>query len=181
MNLKNARGFSVIEVLIASAIFLIIAIGILPLFVRAMTSNTVGNDYMNAANHGRSGLEALLQTTFDSTNLTPDAGQALKTTTDYWVQTDNKSGPEKMGDELWVATPVAATNGNTLWTRTTTVRQYSVNSLEDLNLQTTEAQPGGTDPIFIHLKEVRVRLEGGRSGGGFGGAKTVTLRVLKAF
>ena len=168
-------GFSLVEVVIASAIFLVIAIGVLPLFTRSINSNLIGNDYMNAANHGRSGLETFHQMDFNSAALSPDPAATSKEVKDYWSQGD----PQKTGDEGWLATP--PTTAQTLWQRTTTVRQYSVNALADGNLKTDEALPGGTDPIFVHLKEIRIQVQSTRGGGALGGGKQITLRVLKAF
>jgi type II secretory pathway pseudopilin PulG len=170
-----AAGFSVVEVLIAAAIFLIIAVGILPLFTRAMNSNLIGNDYMNAANHGRSGLENFMQVDFESPNLTLDPGATSKDFVDYWTAGD----PNKAGDEKWVTTVPAGQLA--LWTRTGTVRQYGISALADGNLETSEALPGGTDATFVHLKEVRMTVQSTRGGGPLGGGKTVTLRVLRAF
>ena len=169
-------GFSVIEVMIAAAIFLIIAVGMLPLFTRSINSNLIGNDYMNAANHGRSELETMDQVEFDSADLTIAPGASSKEVKEYWTQAD----PKKAGDEKWLAA-LPTTGEQVLWTRTTTVRQYSVSALADSNLQTSEAVVGGTDPGFVHLKEVRTVVESTRGGGALGGGKKITLRSLRAF
>lgn len=171
----TSAGFSVVEVLIAAAIFLIIAVGILPLFTRSINSNLIGNDYMNAANHGRSGLENVTQVDFESPTLTIAGGATSKEFKDYWVTGD----ATKTGDEKWVA--VVPAGQTVLWTRTGTVRQYGLSALADGNLQTSEALPGGTDPTFVHLKEVRMTVESTRGGGPLGGGKKVTLRLLRAF
>lgn len=169
------EGFSVVEVLIAAGIFLIIAIGILPLFMTSMRSNMAGNEYMQAVNHGRSGLESFHQKGFESADLTLAAGQTEKLVTDWYLVGD----PTRMGDETWTTTPDAAVLPP--WRRTTSVRQYSVTALNDLNLQDSDALAGGTDDIFVHLKEIRVRMQGARAEGLGSGGKGVTLRVLKAF
>lgn len=170
-----AAGFSVVEVMIAAAIFLIICIGMLPLFTRSINSNLIGNDYMNATNHGRSGLETLLQLYFDSPTLLVDAGTE-KEIKDYWTQGDLK----KAGDEEWL-TVLPTTGEQVLWNRTTTLRQYGINALADGNVKPEEALPAGTDPIFIHFKELRSQVESTRAGGPIGGGKRVTLRVFKSF
>ena len=90
--------------------------------------------------------------------------------------------PTKTGTGQWVTTlPAAASGQRVLWNRTTTVRQYSVDALADGNLTVDEALPGGTDPIYIHLKEVRIQLNSTRLSDGLGPAKQVTMRVLKSF
>ena len=171
-----AAGFSVIEVMIAAAIFLIICIGMLPLFTRSINSNLIGNDYMNATNHGRSGLEVFHQLDFASPAMTVDPGVDKKEVVSFWSQ----GVLAKTGDEKWLA--AAPTDGSqVLWNRTSTLRQYGVNALIDGNIETSEALVGGPDATFVHLKEIRMQIESTRGGGPIGGGKRVTLRVLKAF
>ena len=52
-------GFSLLEVLIAAVLMLVIAVGVLPLFTRAMTASLSGNDSSQASNFGRSRLECM--------------------------------------------------------------------------------------------------------------------------
>jgi hypothetical protein len=62
----------------------------------------------------------------------------------------------------------------------TTVRQYGITDTDDGVLD--NPLPGGTEPIFVHLKEVEVRLESERQAGNvLGGGRTFTFRVLKPF
>ena len=74
-----AAGFSLIEALIAAAILLIIALGLIPLFSRAITDNVNGNDATQATNGSRTQLEDMLGLPFANTRLTvPAAGPGLK-------------------------------------------------------------------------------------------------------
>jgi Tfp pilus assembly protein PilV len=51
------RGLSIVEVLIASALLLIIALGILPLFSRSIISNRQGLDSTEVSNMARTQME----------------------------------------------------------------------------------------------------------------------------
>jgi len=50
---RRDAGFSIIEALIAAAILLIIALGLLPLFTRSISDNVSGNDATQATNGSR--------------------------------------------------------------------------------------------------------------------------------
>ena len=65
------------------------------------------------------------------------------------------------------------------WSRTTIVRQYNVDALDDDRVEMAEALAAGSDPSFIHLKEIQVTVEQG--GSVFTSlAKTITVRTLRA-
>ena len=59
------------------------------------------------------------------------------------------------------------------------MRQYNASALQDLQLEAAEALATGTDPGFVHLKEVIVAIQGTRRLA-FGPAKRITLRIVKA-
>lgn len=168
---RSRAGFTLLEVLIAMALFLVVALGILPLFTQSMTSNLSGRESTVAANFARSRVEQFFQLAFNSADLTIDDGTE-KVFEDYYSEQDDewKDG----------AAPLDGSDP-AVWTRTTTVRQYSSNALEDGTLDpATEALPAGTDPNFIHLKEILVELEGTREGGPLLPAKRIALRALKS-
>ena len=117
--MRNQRGFSLIEVLVASTILLVVAVGILPLFASSIKSNQSGNDSTQVANFARERLERFIELPFNSTDMTIDAGSE-KTFTEYF----------SLADRIWVA-GAAPADDPALWTRTTVVRQYPVEALED--------------------------------------------------
>ena len=163
-------GFSLLEVLIAAVLMLVIAVGVLPLFTRAMTASLSGNDSSQASNFGRSRLEEMYQLPFNSPGLAITAGSEAKAT-EWWSDADKswKTG----------AVPPASA-----WTRTTRLRQFSLAGLVDADGdgEFDEPLPAGTDPRFIHLKEIVVRLEGNRTAGNpLGVARPITLRILKPY
>lgn len=171
-------GFSMIETLIAAAILLIIALGLIPLFTRSILDNNSGNDATQATNHGKTRLEDLIQLPFNHQRLEvpggADEGLAVETWTTGAL---NQSGD--LNERWWDGTAPPAGSGEVLWRRRTRVQQFSVNDLDDGVLD--NPQPGGTQPSFVQLKEVEVELENGKQGTLLGGNQTLILRVVKPF
>ena len=176
MGKRRARsggaGFSLIEVLIAMVILLIIAVGIMPVFTQASVSNVSGNDSTRVSNFARDRAEEVVQYPFNSTEMTITAGSEAQL----------PPGGEYFSarDEVWK--PGAPTAGDPgPFTRTTIIRQYHVEALEDGVLDIAEALPAGAAPGDIQLKEIEVTIEGTRVlGSTLGPAKRLTVRVLKA-
>ena len=163
---KAERGFSVIEVLIASAIFLIIALGVLPLFTQAIRSNLSGKDSTDVSNLARSHVEELLQVPF--VTLEVPTGSTEGVTQEYWSSTTKK----------WVVGSTPTSGDSALWYRTTTIRQFSLNDLQD-NGVADNPLPGGTPSGNVHFKEIVVEVRNTPrtllTGGG-----AVTVRRLRA-
>lgn len=174
---SSVAGFSVVESLIAALILLIIALGIIPLFARALRDNTAGADATQATNHGRASLEEYQQLPFNNQALTLAPGALALSRDESWAQ----GNQDAFGDDdegWWPGT--ASGHGLVLWTRTTTVRQYGINDLDDGRLNSPLA--GGTQPAFVHFKEVEVRLESERPlESPLGPGRQVVFRVLKPF
>ncbi len=174
---SSMAGFSVVESLIASLILLIIALGVIPLFARALRDNTTGADATQASNHGRASLEEYKQLPFNNQALALPAGAATLTRDESWAQ----GAKDVFGDAdegWWPGAPTG--RGLLLWSRSTTVRQYGMNDVDDGRLNTPLV--GGTQPAFVHLKEVEVRLESERPlTSPLGPGRQVVFRVLKPF
>lgn len=168
-SLGRSAGFSLIEVLIAAALLLAIALGVLPLITRSMVNNLSGSESTKVANMGRSRLEQVYQLPFGSPEMTVTAGSENVLDEYFSLQ-----------DEVW-KDGVAPVDGSdpAMWTRTTTIRQYSVNALDDEVLDPAEALPAGTDLSRIHLKSVEIVVQGLRAGTVLGPTKQITLRGLK--
>ncbi|MDX1502017.1 MAG: hypothetical protein R3325_06610 [Thermoanaerobaculia bacterium] len=156
-----------IEALLAAAIFLMVVIGILPLFIRSSISNLAGRESTNVSNETRSRAEELFELAFNSAPLTITAGTE-NVVVDYLVE----------GDADWTATPDPTKRE--LFRRTTTIRQYSVVALRDGVLTPDEALPAASPPDVVDLKEIQVQVVASRAAGAFGPQKSVTIRLLKA-
>ncbi len=168
---RGEQGFSLIEVLIASGILLVVALGVLPLFAQAIVNNRAGADYTQATNYAKSELERLYALPFSSPELAVTTGDQTERV-QYFSQYQKK----------WIA-GAAPTADPPLWTRTTTIRQYSLGGIVDLDKDGTLDGPlsAGTPETFVHVKEIEVRVESGRSGGPLGAGKRITLRVQKSY
>lgn len=171
---KKDAGFSMIEALIAAAILLIIALGLLPLFSRAISDNVSGNDATQATNGSRTQLEELLQVPFNNTRLAIPGGSTQLQVADFWTRGDAKKTGS--ANEGWWASPSG--HGQVLWQRTTRVRQYSISDLADGKLDTP--LPGDTQPTFVQLKELEVEMDNPKKDL-IGNGQGITLRVIKPF
>jgi prepilin-type N-terminal cleavage/methylation domain-containing protein len=168
----SSDGFTLIEVLVASMLFLTIILGIIPLLMRSMANNAGGNDYTRLSNFSKSEMEELFQLDFNSQRLAIPAGQTEASTDEYWSE----------ALEDWVPGTVPS-GQNTQWTRTTLVRQYNITAADktvaSFDFEQANALDGGTVADSVHLKEiiVTVRAEGS---GPLGPERDIVLRVLKA-
>lgn len=168
-NRPRRGGFSLIETIVGLALLLIIALGMLPLFISSSVNNVSGKEATEVTNLGRSELEEFRQLPFNSPRLTIDAGSE-KTLDEYY----------SFNDKQWKPGP-APTDGSDppLWTRTATVRQFAASAVTDGVLDADEALPAGTSDSFVHLKEIQITIDGERRGA-LGPAKSISLRVLKS-
>jgi prepilin-type N-terminal cleavage/methylation domain-containing protein len=157
------RGFSVVEVLIATLIFLIIAVGILPLFAASTRSNLEGREATEVSNFGRSAVEDLLQASISDARLVVPPGSTVRVADEYWSKKD----------QVW-KTGTGTTADPALWRRRTRVRQYNVSNLDT-------PLDGGADAGQVHLKEVEVQVWHGRNAqSALGGGRRFTVRMLKS-
>ena len=154
-------GFSLIEVLVAAVILLVIALGMVPLFTRAITSNVEGFENTEVSNYARSRAEEFLQYPFNSPQLTVEAGKDVREIKDFYSQDQHAWVDPEPTDEV------------VLFTRTTQIRQFGINDLEN-------PLDGGALPTAVHLKEITVTLEGRGINDAFGTGKKITVRTLKS-
>ena len=167
---RRERGVSLIEAVIAAGLLLVIAAGILPLFATALSNNQSGADSTSVSNTARTQVEELIELPFNNTQITLTTGSELVIESYY-----------SLADKKWVAGPAPGDGSDpALWTRTATIRQYSINALDDEKLETSEALTSDADPGQVHLKELEVAVAGTRQGGPLGPSRRITLRMLKS-
>jgi prepilin-type N-terminal cleavage/methylation domain-containing protein len=158
-------GFSLIEVLVAGAILLVIALGLIPIYFRAIQSNVEGFDYSQVSNWAKSRAEEYLRLPFNSPLLTvPGGGNEIEAVEGYSYTEDR-----------WMTEAeqqAADGGGKPLFTRTTTVRQFGITDL-------TNPLPGDAPPTSVHLKEITVSVEGSKTAV-LGGGKAIAVRVFKS-
>ncbi len=159
------RGFSVVEVLIAAAIFLIIAVGVLPLFVQSIRNNVAGRDATDISHVAKSRVEEMLQVPYNALEI--PAGSTESVVQDYWSRST----------KTWqTGTPTAGSEA--VWLRTTRVRQFA---LSDLTADGVANAPldGGTPAGQVHFKEIVVEIRSA-SVNILSSGKSLTLRMLRA-
>lgn len=163
-------GFSLIELMIAMAMLAFVAIGILPMMMRALADNNRGWEATEVSNFVQSELEPMLATPFESPVLLVNPGNTERQTASSWAEGD----ADKMGDdnEGWAFNVTG--KGRVLWNRNTFVRWYGVNDL-------VTPLDGAADPSTVNLKEVQVQIEGIRQGGSLGAGQELWIRVLRSF
>lgn len=158
-------GFTLIEGLIASAILLAIAVGLMPLFTRAIVHNAEGADHTRITNAARDRLEELSQLPFNSEPLTLQSG----TERIYDEYFSNQDKVWKDGTEA----DASSAGDRALMIRTTTVRQFNVNDL--LNPLDSSATPGS-----VQLKEITVVASSTRAASPLGMGKQHTARLFRS-
>ena len=161
------RGLSLIEVLIAGGLMVVIVLGILPLFTGAMISNRSGLSATQVSNLARSRLEEYVQLPFNDLQLTIPGGSTELMVEEHFSEKDKKWKPGKN----------AAAGDHALFARTTTIRQFSIDSTSSTGL--SAALNGDAPPLAVHLKEIQVSVLG-RTGGPLGPRKQIMVRVFKA-
>lgn len=168
-------GFSLIETLIAAALLLLVALGVLPLFSNSIINNVQGNLASQTANFARAELERLRQLPKNHPELTPLTGTELVTVFHY-----SESKGEWVLDADWNGSEVE------LYRMTTRIRQFALDganraldpSTGDYEFEDAEAQSAGAVADDIDVKEIEVTVQ---SQPGFGGGKSTTLRLYKSF
>jgi hypothetical protein len=183
----RATGFSLIEVLIASALLMAITLGTLPLFTRALRDNRSGAESTEVSNIARSQVEELFQLPWDAPRLVLTAGDAnggtVKVFGDFFSSADQRWKPcdAPLPVDCDPANCVVPVADPARWTRTTCIRQFSNDDVTDDGiLSDGEALAFDATPSRIHLKEIVVRVSGSRQSPVFGPAKRLTVRTLKS-
>jgi prepilin-type N-terminal cleavage/methylation domain-containing protein len=167
------RGFSLIEVLVASALFLVVLLGVIPLFTRSMVNNVQGRDSSTMAAFSRERAEQLLQFPFNNPDVTVPAGSADDSlvTQEDWDDATKRFTTDDIDEPRWL--------------RRTEVQDFNYRDLLD-NGRLDDPLLPGTNPRSIHLKEIVIDIGSARSQRGgdtapFVRARPYSVRVLKSF
>lgn len=168
-NPSGDAGFSLVEVLIAAAILLLVVLGLVPLFHRSMLYSASGREATAITNQSLSTVEEYYQLPFNNRDLDLAAAGGNLVTQEFW----------NAETRVWEDTASDATRESIPnRTRTTTVRQYSLNSLGDGVLDPADSLAGGANAREIHFKETEILLVS-EGDNGLGGR--IQLRRLKAY
>lgn len=162
---SGGAGFSLVEVLVATLLFLVVALGVLPLFARSMVANQSGADATRVSQLALSHVEELMAPPFDSVLVDPG------TSDEYFSEQD----------QVWkLGTP--PTSGDlVLWTRATAITQHSLSDL-DADGVLDDPLPVGADESQIHVKLIEVRVGMTREiGSAHGRRPDLALRAIRPY
>lgn len=163
------QGFSLVEVLIASVLLLVIALGVVPLFVRAIGLNQEGQAASQISVIASSELERMNQLRWDAPELTIPDGEAEVLLEQYQL--------EPAGE--WKDEADVDPDDGFHFHRILRLRQFGFGALDDGRLAEEERLPGGTEPeALIQLKEVLIQVESGRRPGA--DRRRVTMRLMRS-
>ncbi len=162
-------GFSLLEVLIAAALLLTVALAVLPLYVRSVMNTAAGRSSTEMATTGKEGMETLFPAPFGDPQLVIPNGSTQTTIQQFWDPAD-----PPMSGGTWLP---AATK-DTAWSRTVTIQQYGLGDMYD-NKMIDNPLDGGTDDAYVQIKEIRIRIEGVAETAQAG--RNLTLRYYKTF
>lgn len=191
MNDEMNGGYSLVEVLLGLTILMVVLIALMPLFTRSIQQNLEGKQSSEAAGHGRSEIERLLQLDFNNWQVNVEAGNERASHL-YWTEGD----PEKRGDEYWTEIDPAPTVAS--WEMDSVVRQFGITSVRDDDLDTVmevivgledddldgvldNPLPAGSAPAFVHLKSLDVALQKRAGSVTMGAPLRLDLQTIKAF
>ena len=197
--MPSEAGFSLVEGLVAAGLLLVVAVSVLPLFIRALESNTRGGRASQVSTFVSAQIEEINQASIDRPEwqLSGAGAGVRETGTVFW-----HLGPEVVnapraviGDERWVATEAEAT-GLVIWQRKMDVRKYSFADVHtSIMVGTTELATLG-DPRWFdspltndddgevydaHLTEFRVHLREDREGIPLDSGQRMTVGHFRVF
>jgi prepilin-type N-terminal cleavage/methylation domain-containing protein len=162
---RRQQGFSMIEGLIAAALIGVVAVGVIPMFTRAMSDNMAGADYTRVTNYSKSKQEDITRMPYDQQSLvvqaTPPPVEYMDPSTGQWTTTK-------------------PSNLFAVWTRTTTLALYNIH---DIDYDQTFNFPLGPGAIGDEgqILEATVKVASVSAVGPGGVHRTTIIRYLKAF
>jgi prepilin-type N-terminal cleavage/methylation domain-containing protein len=170
-------GFSLVEMLLATALLLVIVVSVVPLFTRSLESNATGSRASFMTVFVQQDLERVNQATVDHpywdfggplTSATM-SGNALDFGTEYWTS----AAADRIGDEGWRSDASGA--GLYLWERSAKLRKYTYADVLPGSLEVTGsglaslghpelfdsplADDDGVAGRNVHILEMRVTIQ----------------------
>ena len=173
VRLRNAgqAGFSLVEMLLATALLLVIVVSVMPLFTRSLESNATGSRASIMTTFVQQDIEEVNQATVDHDDwdLTTDVLDLGK---QYWSNGATATD-DQMGDEAWRDDTLGG--GLILWERSTKLRKFTYADVLPGNIDVTGSglTPLGHPELYdspladddglagksVHLVELRVTIQ----------------------
>jgi hypothetical protein len=172
----SEAGFSIIEGLIAAALLLIVTVGVLPLFDRAMKNNIRGNDSTRQANGVTDEIERLAALPFNGGDMSlPDDIPSATVVTDTRIIAIKKlpTVPDRVVSSRWELAADLGTEDVPMSTRERRLTQHAFEDFAD-NLVFDEPLAASTEDRLVQFKVVDVDIRSS-------GTAPYAVRVIQAF
>ena len=176
---SSEAGFSVIEGLIAALLLLIVTLGILPLFSRAMSNNVKGNDSTRQSNAAIDAFESGSGLFFNSggMDVLPGTTETVVVETLALKKIASPTGGADQALSMRWQLPADLVAGDVrVLDRERTVRHYAFDDFSD-NQVLENPLDGATEDRLVHFKVTDVEL---RDATGLS-PQTYRLRTIRAF
>lgn len=158
---SRQAGFSILEGLIAAFLLLVITVGILPLFSRAMRNNVQGNDASRQANGAIDAFETAGKVPFNSAILAVPPGETSLVDDDFLALRRVNSptgGTDQIMSTAWVPAASLGVDDEPRLHRRRTVQYFSFDDLLDDGVF-NNPRDGGVEARLVHFKVVDVMIE----------------------
>lgn len=176
---SREAGFSIIEGLIAALLLLIVTLGILPLFSRAMNNNVKGNDSTRQSNGATDAFESAIALPFNSGDMNIPAGSTSVVVNDTLALKKIASpsgGVDQTISTRWELPASLATGDVQVMNRQRTLQQYSLDDYADNQTFDTPLD-GVVEPRLVHFKVVDISLQDATGTA----ATAYQLRIVQAY
>jgi hypothetical protein len=176
---RAEAGFSVIEGLIAALLLLVVTLGILPLFSRAMNNNVKGNDSTRQANSAVDSFETAVSLPFNSgAKMVPPAATSLVVTETLALKrvASATGGEDQAMSNRWELPADLAVGDIPVMNRQSTLQQFSLDDYID-NQNFDTPLEGDVESRLVHLKTIDLVLQDASGTGG----QPYRLRVIQAY
>ena len=190
---RGQAGFSLIEGIIAAGLLLVVAVAVLPIFVRALDSNLSGGRRSQLSTFASGELEELNQQSVDQAawSVAGAPGGVLERGSRFWDSGPNLE-PDLLGDEAWVDVLPADPDRLVLYQRSSsTVRKYNLADIQIVVGAGGGLASSGVDPMLFdspladddgaHLTEIRVSIRENREALPAASGKRITVRQFRVY
>ncbi len=175
---SSEAGFSIVEGLIAALLLLVVTLGILPLFSRAMNNNVKGNDSTRQSNGAIDAFETAVALPFNSGAMTIAAGTSATVTETLALKkiATPTGGIDQAVSTHWELPADLGSDDVPLMNRVRTLQQYSFDDYSD-NQTFDNPLDADTEPRLVHFKVVDVSLQDATSAS----AQQYQVRIIQAY
>ena len=143
----RSRGFSLIEMLIASFLLLLVVVGLVPLFAQSIRSNESAEETSDLLRAAQLQMEGLVQLPFNDSRITVDSGD--KKVDDHQVYPWTSY---QLVDESLVGDPSKIRNRPVA--SEVTIRHFNIAAIDDGIIDENDALDASMNPSLVHFKQI---------------------------